>query len=72
MMPGMQIYRALGGMLRLAQSKNTAELPTIAGTLGEASQACLVVTALALGLIVAARTVLVLTTDQSIPSNWKR
>jgi uncharacterized membrane protein YjjP (DUF1212 family) len=72
MMPGMQIYRALGGLLRLAQSKSTAELPTIAGTLGEASQACLVVTALALGLIVAVRTLLVLTTDQSIPSNWKR
>jgi uncharacterized membrane protein YjjB (DUF3815 family) len=57
MIPGLQMYRALGGTLQLAQLKNTAELSTIGGILGDASQACLVVSALALGLIVAARAV---------------
>jgi uncharacterized membrane protein YjjB (DUF3815 family) len=60
MMPGIQMYLALGGSLQLAQSRTAAELPTIAGTLGNASQACFVVGALALGLIVAARAVLIL------------
>jgi len=57
MMPGVQIYRALGGALQLARLKNATGVATIAETLGDASQACLVVSALALGLIVAARIV---------------
>jgi uncharacterized membrane protein YjjP (DUF1212 family) len=55
MMPGVQIYRAFGGSLQLARLQNAAEPTTVAGTLGYASQACLVVAALALGLVVAAR-----------------
>jgi uncharacterized membrane protein YjjP (DUF1212 family) len=58
MMPGLQIYRALAGALQLARQKNATDLSTVAGTLGDASDACLVVSALALGLIVGARTVL--------------
>jgi uncharacterized membrane protein YjjP (DUF1212 family) len=58
MMPGIQIYRALAGALQLARLKNATELPAMAGTLGDGVQACLVVSALALGLIVGARTVL--------------
>jgi hypothetical protein len=57
MMPGIQIYRTLGGTLRLARWKESAEQPMIASFLGNASQACLVVAALALGLIVAERAV---------------
>jgi uncharacterized membrane protein YjjP (DUF1212 family) len=57
MMPGIQIYRTLGGVLRLARWKESAEQPMIASFLGNASQACLVVAALALGLIVAKRAV---------------
>ena len=57
MMPGLQMYRALGGLVQLAQHKSEVELSKIAGTLGDTSQACLVVGSLALGLIVAARTV---------------
>jgi uncharacterized membrane protein YjjP (DUF1212 family) len=63
MMPGLQMYRALGGMLQIAQHKSDVELPTIAGALGDASQASLVVGSLALGLIVAARIV------QRLPAN---
>ncbi len=43
MMPGVQMYRALRGSLQLAHLKAVAELPMIAGTLGDASQACVVV-----------------------------
>jgi uncharacterized membrane protein YjjP (DUF1212 family) len=57
MMPSIQIYRTLGGTLRLARWKDSAELPTISSFLGNASQACLVAAALALGLIVAERAV---------------
>jgi uncharacterized membrane protein YjjP (DUF1212 family) len=57
MMPGIQIYRTLGGILRLARWKESAEQPMITSFLGNASQACLVVAALALGLIVAERAV---------------
>jgi uncharacterized membrane protein YjjB (DUF3815 family) len=58
MMPGLQVYRALGGFLRLATSRTEAELPTVAGTLGDASQSCLVVCALALGLVITARVIM--------------
>jgi uncharacterized membrane protein YjjP (DUF1212 family) len=57
MMPGIQIYRTLGGVLRLARWKESAEQTMIASFLGNASQASLVVAALALGLIVAERAV---------------
>ncbi|HEV3142498.1 MAG TPA: threonine/serine exporter family protein [Gemmataceae bacterium] len=51
MMPGLQIYRALSGALQMARLKGTTDLPTVAGALGDASQAFLAVAALALGLI---------------------
>jgi uncharacterized membrane protein YjjP (DUF1212 family) len=60
MMPGLQIYRALSGALRLARLDKTAGLPLVAETLGDATQACLVVIALSVGLIVAPRVVLLL------------
>jgi uncharacterized membrane protein YjjP (DUF1212 family) len=60
MMPGLHIYRALGGALRLARLTNETDPATMAGTLGNALQACLVVSGLALGLIVGVRAVLAL------------
>ena len=64
MMPGVQMYRALRGTLQLAHLKTAAELPTIASTLGDVSQACIVVNALALGLIVGARAVTIFAHDR--------
>jgi uncharacterized membrane protein YjjP (DUF1212 family) len=58
MMPGLQMYRALSGALQLAHLKNAADLPTVAGTLADALVACLVVGALALGLLVGTRMLL--------------
>jgi uncharacterized membrane protein YjjP (DUF1212 family) len=55
MMPGMHIYRAIGGALQLGRLKNTADVTLIADTLGYATQATFVVIALAIGLIVANR-----------------
>jgi uncharacterized membrane protein YjjP (DUF1212 family) len=57
MMPGLQIYRALGGTLHLARLNGNADLSIIADTLGNMSQACLVVGALAVGLIMGAQLV---------------
>jgi uncharacterized membrane protein YjjP (DUF1212 family) len=57
MMPGVQIYRALGGAMRLARLIDGGDLPTVAGTLGFALQASLVVGALTLGLVLALRVV---------------
>lgn len=60
MMPGLQIYRAIGGSMKLARLKESAELSTIANASANLWQACFVVIALALGLIVASRAVLAL------------
>jgi uncharacterized membrane protein YjjB (DUF3815 family) len=60
MMPGLQIYRALGGALQLARLTTETAPEVMAATLGNASQACLVVSGLALGLILGTRAVLAL------------
>jgi uncharacterized membrane protein YjjB (DUF3815 family) len=60
MMPGVQMYRALGGGLQLARLTNGIDPAAMAETLGNASQASLVVSGLALGLVFGARTVLAL------------
>lgn len=57
MMPGIQMYRALGGALQLARAQAGAELADVARTAGYALEACLVVAALAMGLVLAARIV---------------
>jgi uncharacterized membrane protein YjjP (DUF1212 family) len=64
MMPGLQIYRSLGGALQLARLRSEAELPLIANLSGNAMQSGLVVSALALGLIVAERVVPMLVRDK--------
>jgi uncharacterized membrane protein YjjB (DUF3815 family) len=58
MMPGLQMYRALAGALQFARLGQETGSAAMAGTLGNASQACIVVSGLALGLILAARVVL--------------
>jgi uncharacterized membrane protein YjjP (DUF1212 family) len=67
MMPGVHIYRALGGALQLARLANATDPAAMAGTLGNALQACLVVSGLALGLIFGARAVLALGGEPDSP-----
>ena len=67
MIPGLQIYRALAGALRLARQAHLADPGTVAATLGNALQGCLVVSALALGLILGARVVRALAVERDLP-----
>jgi uncharacterized membrane protein YjjP (DUF1212 family) len=67
MMPGLQIYRALQGALQLARLKGATDLPSLAETLGDASQAFLVVGALVVGLVLGARSVLALAGARDFP-----
>jgi uncharacterized membrane protein YjjB (DUF3815 family) len=57
MMPGLHLYWALAGALQLARLTTETDPAAVAGTLGNASQACLVVGGLALGLIIGTRAV---------------
>ncbi|HVS38046.1 MAG TPA: threonine/serine exporter family protein [Gemmataceae bacterium] len=57
MIPGLSFYRALAGALQIARLADRADQATAAATLGYAFQGCLTATALALGLILAARVV---------------
>jgi uncharacterized membrane protein YjjP (DUF1212 family) len=67
MIPGLSLYRALGGALRLARLPDSADWNTAAGTLGYAFQGGLVVGGLALGLILGAQAVLALTRTIDAP-----
>ena len=58
MIPGLSLYRALGGALQLARQGGGADPVTVASTLGNSSQGCVVVGALVLGLISGARVML--------------
>jgi uncharacterized membrane protein YjjP (DUF1212 family) len=60
MMPGLHMYRALGGALRLARQAGQPDSVLVTSTLGDALQACLVVGGLAVGMIFGARAVLAL------------
>ena len=64
MMPGLPIYQSLGGALQLARLRAADDSPLIAETLGNALQACLVVGALAVGLLVAVRAVQLVASDR--------
>jgi uncharacterized membrane protein YjjP (DUF1212 family) len=68
MMPGLQMYRALSGALQMARLANEFEPAVMAGTVGNALQACLVVSGLALGLVIGARLVLALTRERVSPA----
>jgi uncharacterized membrane protein YjjP (DUF1212 family) len=58
MMPGLSMYRALAGALQLARHGAATDAAALAGTLGSATEACLVVGGLTLGLLLGARIVL--------------
>ena len=64
MMPGLHMYRALAGALQLARQTGPTDSPIVGATLGNALQACLVVSGLAVGLVFGARAVLVLTGER--------
>jgi hypothetical protein len=64
MIPGLSLYRALGGALRLARLPDRTDAATVTATLGNALQAGLVIGGLALGLVVGARAVLALVGDR--------
>jgi uncharacterized membrane protein YjjB (DUF3815 family) len=57
MIPGLSLYRALGGALQLARQPEAADPGAVAATLGHALQGGLVVCGLSLGLLLGARTV---------------
>jgi uncharacterized membrane protein YjjB (DUF3815 family) len=66
MMPGLQLYRSLAGALQLARLTKETDPAMMAGTLGNALQASLVVGGLALGLVLGARAVLALTGERAL------
>jgi uncharacterized membrane protein YjjP (DUF1212 family) len=72
MIPGMSLYRALGGTLQLARQGDWADPGTVAATLGHAFQGCLVVSALVLGLILGARAVLALAGERDASVSRQR
>jgi uncharacterized membrane protein YjjB (DUF3815 family) len=67
MIPGLSLYGALGGALQLARQVDQTDAGTGAATLGHAFQGCLVVSALAIGLILGARAVLALAGQRDSP-----
>jgi uncharacterized membrane protein YjjP (DUF1212 family) len=67
MIPGLNVYRALGGALHMARSPDLADPGALAGTLSNAFQAGLVVSGLALGLVLGTRAVLLLAGEQGAP-----
>ncbi len=60
MIPGLSLYRALAGAVRLARLPDMADPAMVAGTIGNALQGCVVVSGLVLGLVLGARAVLAL------------
>jgi uncharacterized membrane protein YjjB (DUF3815 family) len=72
MMPGLQIYGALQGGLQLARLKSAADLTSLGETLGDASQAFLVVAALVVGLVVGARLVFALVGERDFPGTLSK
>jgi uncharacterized membrane protein YjjP (DUF1212 family) len=66
MMPGLHIYRSLAGALQLARGAGQTDSAVVAATLGNALQAWLVVSGLALGVIFGARAVLALAGERGL------
>jgi uncharacterized membrane protein YjjP (DUF1212 family) len=67
MIPGLSLYGALGGTLQLARLVDAADPSLASRTLGHAFQGDLVVSGLAVGLILGARTVLALIGERDSP-----
>jgi uncharacterized membrane protein YjjP (DUF1212 family) len=67
MIPGLTLYRALGGALQLARLAEGTDAELATRTLGNAFQGWLVVSALALGLVLGARVVRALAGERDPP-----
>lgn len=67
MMPGIQIYRALGGMRQIAHLRAGTDYTILVSTLGDAFQSCLVIAALAAGLVIAAKVLPAHNAQQAMP-----
>jgi uncharacterized membrane protein YjjP (DUF1212 family) len=67
MIPGLSLYRGLAGALRLARLPGITDPGTVAETLGNMFQGCLVMSGLGLGLILGARAVLGLVGKRDLP-----
>jgi uncharacterized membrane protein YjjP (DUF1212 family) len=57
MMPGVQMYRALAGTLKVSRLRGNADPELLAAAMGHAFQSAVVVLALALGLIIAEKAI---------------
>jgi uncharacterized membrane protein YjjP (DUF1212 family) len=68
MIPGLSLYRALGGALQLARQAEATDPTLVNKTLGDAFQGGLVVSGLALGLVLGARAVLALIGERDRPA----
>jgi uncharacterized membrane protein YjjP (DUF1212 family) len=68
MIPGLNLYRALGAALQLARMPDTTDPRIVDVALGNALHGCLVVSALALGLILGARAVSAMSPQQDSPT----
>jgi uncharacterized membrane protein YjjP (DUF1212 family) len=67
MMPGMQLYRAIGGAVRLTWLAGENEPALVAATFANLVQGCLAISGLGLGVILGARTLLALTGENDGP-----
>jgi uncharacterized membrane protein YjjP (DUF1212 family) len=70
MIPGLSLYRALGGAMQLARLPDLTDAGAVAETFANAFQGCLVVGGLALGLILGARAVLAVVEERDLPSEF--
>jgi uncharacterized membrane protein YjjP (DUF1212 family) len=71
MIPGLSLYRALGGTLQMARLAERTDPELVAEALGNGLQGCLVVGGLGLGLILGARVMLALV-PQREAQTWPR
>ena len=69
MIPGLAIYRAIVGTVQIARQAGAADPQTVAETLGNATNGCVVVGGLTLGLIVGARLMQVLAGSRDSPTS---
>jgi uncharacterized membrane protein YjjB (DUF3815 family) len=68
MIPGLQMYAALRGVVQLARLQHDADLPTITATLANGAESVAVVAALGLGILMATRLLQTcLRVDRSLP-----
>jgi uncharacterized membrane protein YjjP (DUF1212 family) len=72
MIPGLQLYRALGGAILLSRLGANPDPAIVAGALGNALQASIVVSGLAVGLILGVHVVMALSGEGARPEEQAR